>query len=90
MPEKGGLKNKQGGLSVKRQATLFAQMGQAGLGCRGGLKPGEGKIGFSAWDTFLYKYRGISKKGWKNLAVRMKCCNFASDLSPGGMKNPLV
>lgn len=25
---------------------------RAGLGCRGGLKPGKGEFGFSAWDTF--------------------------------------
>lgn len=27
---------------------------RAGLGCRGGLKPGKGEFGFSAWDTFFY------------------------------------
>lgn len=44
MPGQGGLENKQGGLPFYRQATLFVQMLQAGLGCRGGLKPGEGEI----------------------------------------------
>jgi hypothetical protein len=68
LPEQGGLENKQGGLPFYRQATLFVQMLRAGLGCRGGLKPGKGEFGFSAWDTFLYKYRGVSKnvgKTWR-------------------------
>lgn len=54
MSEQGGLENKQGGLPFYRQATLFVQMLRAGLGCRGGLKPGKGEFGFSAWDTFLF------------------------------------
>ena len=71
MPEQGGLENKQGGLPFYRQATLFVQMLRSGLGCRGGLKPGEGgfwifRMGYLFYISIGEFQKMLEKLGGKN------------------------